>query len=272
MDSTCINCDTCRQLAPFIFGEADDYSFVQAQPSSEGAKRAATRALLACPTGSIGTIGDNRAQEVMQDFPLLIDDNVFYCGFCSPKSFGGSSYLIKRKAGNWLVDSPKFLPHLIKQFSEMGGISKIFLTHSDDVAEANRWAQEFNAERIIHRNELRAQPDAEIVIDGDGVREFDGGAFKVIPTPGHTSGHCVLLHEGKFLFTGDHLAWDRDGKSLTAYRDFCWHSWAKQTESMKRLAQHDFEWVLPGHGDRCQLSPSEMRSQMTSLISWMETV
>jgi hypothetical protein len=40
---------------------------------------------------------------------------------------------------------------------------------------------------------------------------------------------------------------------------------------MKSLSQHDFEWVLPGHGDRCQLSRAEMRSQMASLISWMET-
>lgn len=272
MDSTCINCDTCRQLAPSVFGEADDYSFVQAQPEDETAKRATTRALLACPTGSIGTTGDNRAREVMNDFPLLIDDNVFYCGFCSPKSYGGSSYLIKRAVGNWLIDAPKFLPHLIKQISQLGGISKIFLTHSDDVAEADRFARQFNAERIIHRNELRAQPEAEIVIDGNDVQEFDGGAFKVIPTPGHTSGHCVLLYNEKYLFTGDHLAWDRDRKSLTAYRDFCWHSWSQQTESMKRLAQHDFEWVLPGHGDRCQLSGPEMRSQMASLIAWMETV
>jgi 4Fe-4S single cluster domain of Ferredoxin I len=35
VDSTCIDCDTCRQLAPAVFGEADDHVFVQAQPAHE---------------------------------------------------------------------------------------------------------------------------------------------------------------------------------------------------------------------------------------------
>ena len=42
--------------------------------------------------------------------------------------------------------------------------------------------------------------------------------FLAIPTPGHTRGHCVLLFGGRFLFTGDHLAWDRDERRLEAYR------------------------------------------------------
>jgi hypothetical protein len=30
VDSTCIDCDTCRQLAPQVFGEAADYAYVAA--------------------------------------------------------------------------------------------------------------------------------------------------------------------------------------------------------------------------------------------------
>ncbi len=34
VDSTCINCDTCRQLAPDVFDESGDFSFVYAQPQT----------------------------------------------------------------------------------------------------------------------------------------------------------------------------------------------------------------------------------------------
>ena len=87
VDSTCIDCDTCRQLAPHVFGEAGGYSFVQAQPSA-ASQRTALHALLACPTGSIGTRGPSDAKTAMADFPLPIEGDIYYCGFTSPKSFG----------------------------------------------------------------------------------------------------------------------------------------------------------------------------------------
>src|SRR5437762_2699277 len=134
VDSTCIDCDTCRQLAPRVFGEADGYSFVQAQPRADE-ERAGLHALIACPTGSIGTRGPNAAKAAMADFPLPIDGDVYYCGFTSPKSYGGSSYFIRHAAGNWLVDSPKFLPQLVRKLESLGGLAHIFLTHQDDVAD-----------------------------------------------------------------------------------------------------------------------------------------
>ena len=50
VDSTCIDCDACRQIAPAVFGEAAETSFVKAQPVSSADRRQALRALLACPT------------------------------------------------------------------------------------------------------------------------------------------------------------------------------------------------------------------------------
>src|SRR5271156_6478096 len=87
VDSTCINCDTCRQLAPEVFEDAGETSYVKTQPRSPQEVRDAVRAILACPTGSIGTLNKNSSSEVMEDFPLPIEDGVFYCGFNSPKSF-----------------------------------------------------------------------------------------------------------------------------------------------------------------------------------------
>jgi hypothetical protein len=50
------------------------------------------------------------------------------------------------------------------------------------------------------------------------------------------------------------------------------HSWPRQTESMKRLAGFEFEWVLPGHGQRVRLPVSEMRRQLLDLGERMQRV
>jgi glyoxylase-like metal-dependent hydrolase (beta-lactamase superfamily II) len=88
----------------------------------------------------------------------------------------------------------------------------------------------------------------------------------VIPTPGHTAGHCVLLHRNRYLFTGDHLAWDRDTNALEAWPDYAWYSWEQQKESLAKLLQYQFEWVLPGHGQRVHLPKQEMHDAMTRLV------
>ena len=269
VDSTCIDCDACRQIAPSVFGEAAETSFVKAQPVSIAERRQALRALLACPTGSIGSLGDGEAKAVMSDLPLAIEEPVFYCGYNSPKSYGGNSYFIRHPSGNWLVDSPKFIKPLVRQLEALGGVSHIFLTHRDDVADAERFAEHFGGRRIIHREELKSQPDAEIVLDGPGPWELAPG-FLAIPTPGHTKGHCVLLFEDRFLFTGDHLSWHRDERRLAASEDYCWYSWPQQADSMKRLAEIRFEWVLPGHGQKVHLPADEMRKQVLRLAESME--
>src|ERR1700722_13334695 len=220
VDSTCIDCDACRQIAPAVFGEAPDHSFVRSQPASAEARHDAMLALLCCPTGSIGCLGDDDPKAAMADFPLVVEGPVSYCGFNSPKSYGGNSYFIQHPGGNWLVDSPKVLAPLVRRFEALGGISYIFLTHRDDVADAKKFASHFGASRIIHKDELSSQPDAERVLAGDEPTELSPG-FVAIPTPGHTRGHCVLLYDGRFLFTGDHLAWNRDELQLDAHQDYC---------------------------------------------------
>jgi glyoxylase-like metal-dependent hydrolase (beta-lactamase superfamily II)/ferredoxin len=265
VDSTCIDCDTCRQIAPAVFAEGPDHAFVYRQPAKEEDHWRALHALVSCPTGSIGSRGGDRPASVMDDFPLLVEEPVYYCGFNSPKSFGGNSYFVRHPAGNWLIDSPKFQPRLVRKFEAMGGIAHVFLTHSDDVADAHLYAQHFSARRFIHRAELSSQPDAENVLDGDEPIQL-ADDFLAIPTPGHTRGHCVLLFRDRYLFTGDHLAWDRHNRELEAYHDYCWYSWPRQVESMRRLAEFGFEWILPGHGQRVRLARDEMRMQMKELV------
>src|SRR5689334_6092516 len=145
VDTTCIDCDTCRQLAPATFGDTGDYSFVKAQPRDPAETRAALHALIACPTGSIGTADKGEIRSAVADFPLRLAEGVWYCGFNSRKSFGGNSYFVQHEHGNWLIDSPRYVEHLAEQFAAMGGIRYLFLTHRDDVADASRYAERFGA-------------------------------------------------------------------------------------------------------------------------------
>src|SRR4051812_40966773 len=119
VDATCIDCDTCRQVAPAVFGEAADHAFVRHQPTTPNDRRHALYALVSCPTGSIGSRGGDRPQAVMDDFPLPVEGEVDYCGYNSPKSYGGNSYFVRHPGGNWLIDAPKFQPRLVRRLEEL---------------------------------------------------------------------------------------------------------------------------------------------------------
>lgn len=277
VDRTCINCDACRQLAPSTFGEINGHSFVTSQPKTDEEERAATRALLSCPVGCIGTVGPNKAKETMKDLPLKLAESVYYCGFNSPKSYGGNSYFIVHPDGNWLIDSPKFLPHLVQRFNEMGGIKYIFLTHRDDVADAFKYAEKFNAKRIIHEEEADSAPGAEIVLSIDADQAVNSSLhsafttdlsdqFKVIFTPGHTRGHICLLYDNQFLFSGDHIAFDRESQELESFRDYCWYSWQEQIKSIAKLRELKFSCIYPGHGQSICTSETDMQQKLTTLV------
>lgn len=277
VDSSCIDCDTCRWLAPQIYSRVDSLSAVHRQPTEPSDRIAALEALLACPTGSIGTTDTPKDIRFVQSrFPLQIDDNVFYCGYHSKKSFGAASYFIQRPEGNILIDSPRFTPPLVKQLEAMGGVQYLYLTHRDDVADHAKFHQHFGCERILHQQDVTSSTSA-VEIQPSGDEPFYlASDLAIIPQPGHSAGHTVLLYKNKYLFTGDHLAWSARLSQPYAFRNFCWDSWPKQIESMKKLADYTqdyaFEWVLPGHGRRFSDSPVQMKQQMQQCILWMESV
>lgn len=269
VDSTCIDCDACRLLAPAVFDRAGGQSFVAAQPQSKGDREAAGRALVACPTGSIGT-ADADVSAAVASFPMRMDGEVWMTGFNSSDSFGAFAWLLVRPEGNILVDSPRFTRPLVRKVEEMGGVSLIALTHRDDVADHAKWAAHFGAERVLHRRDVTAST-RDVERQPDGEQPIDlGGSFLMIPTPGHTRGHAVYLDASGHLFTGDHLAWNRERGTLYAFRNACWYSWHAQIASMERLLDYEFRWVLPGHGAWARLSPPEMRASLESCIAWMK--
>ncbi len=267
VDATCINCDTCRQLAPLNFEEIGDYSAVSRQPVDEQQTHQAYQALLACPVGAIGTDQNEKSSltSAMDSFPLLIEENVYYCGFNSEKSFGANSFFVQHANGNWLIDSPRYIKHLIAAFEQRGGIKYIFLTHEDDIADADKYAAHFGAKRIIHAGDAGAVPDAEWIVDGaEGMLLVE--YFQAIPVPGHTAGSMALLYNEKFLFTGDHLWWNPQSRTLQAPTQRIWRA-KVLTASIEKLLNCRFEWVLAGHGDRVKLSLEAMREQLGALLA-----
>ncbi|ACA98516.1 MULTISPECIES: MBL fold metallo-hydrolase [Cyanophyceae] len=273
VDSSCIDCDTCRWLSPEIFNRQDGQSAVYHQPQTPDQRRAALQALLACPTASIATeTAPKDLPTIQAEFPLPLVENIYYCGYHSRKSFGAASYFIQHPEGNILVDSPRFQPSLVKQLEALGGVRYLFLTHRDDVADHQKFHDHFGCDRLLHRADLReGTKTVETVLEGTEAIPFLKDCL-IIPVPGHTEGHAVLLYRDQYLFTGDHLAFSARLGHLTGFRNHCWYSWTAQIESMKKLLSYPITWILPGHGRRHQADSATLHQDLKACIQWMESV
>jgi len=267
VDSTCIDCDACRVFAPTVFSDESDQSFVFHQPESEEELLAAQKALLTCPTSSIGSATSARA--AIDALPEWIADDVYRCGYASESSFGAISYFLRDP--KILVDSPRYAGPLIRKLDEFGGVRRMLLTHQDDVADHDKFHERFGCDRVLHRDDVRGRTSM-IEVQPSGLEAIEiQPDLVMIPTPGHTRGHAVFLYRGKFLFTGDHLAWSPRLEHLYAFRSACWYSWSEQILSMTRLLDYEFEWVLPGHGRPVRLPAHEMRESLVQCIAWMKS-
>ena len=268
VDTRCIDCDACRQLAPGVFVRGRGQSLVGAQPGGDPAADV-WRAALTCPTRSIGTRSRRRGPEPAELLPAEVDAGVWFCGYNSEDSFGANSYVARHPDGNVLVDSPRFTRRLAGPLAAMGGVAHVLLTHQDDVADADRWADHFGARVWIHEDDAHAAPYATDVFGGtDPVTVAPG--LVAVPVPGHTAGSVMYLLGERHLFSGDSLQWDRELGDLATFPEVCWYSWPAQTESLARFADaFSFEWVLPGHGDRARRPATEMHARLAALVERM---
>lgn len=270
VDATCIDCGTCRWMAPEVFEGDGDHSLVVHQPEGDAAIRGALLATLACPTGSIGAETKHDVKTLRTAFPLAVDGPVHHCGYHARSSFGAASWLIRRPEGNVMVDCPRFTLALVKRLEELGGIATMVLTHRDDVADHRPYALHFGCTRVLHADDRNwSTADVEHLVTGrEPTRLADD--LLLIPVPGHTKGSMCLLADETYLFTGDHLAWDRRRGRLTAFPEACWYDWAEQVASMRRLVGLPFAWVLPGHGAPGHLPKPEMAVQLARLLAHLE--
>uniref|UniRef100_M8CA86 Metallo-beta-lactamase domain-containing protein n=1 Tax=Aegilops tauschii TaxID=37682 RepID=M8CA86_AEGTA len=229
VDHRCIDCATCRWMAPEVFKRVDGMSAVAAQPSSEEERTKALQALLSCPTASIHT--DKPAKDILQvqnTFPLPIDDDlpgVYLCGYHSESSYGATSYLIVHPEGNIMVD-------------RWTNSNRIYCCSCSDNL------------LMFKSKVVDITADVEWKLTGSGPWNI-GSDFELIHTPGHTEGSVCLLYKPlKALFTGDHVAKSEYSDELNLFRMYSKQSVNLQLDSMRKLLDLDFEWYLPGHGYR----------------------
>ena len=269
VDRACIDCGTCRWMAPETFDQKQGRSRVHAQPTGDIDTERALLALVACPVAAIGS--DEKLGDVPARFPVDTGAaNVFHCGYHSEDSYGAASYFIQRPEGNVLVDSPRFAAPLVRRLEALGGVDVLFLTHRDDVADHAKFRDHFGCDRVLHARDVRpSTKDVERVLEGDDVVDLDD-ELRVVPVPGHTVGSMCLLYRGEVLFTGDHLAWHLGREALYAFADACWHSWDEQIDSMSRLVAHEFLHVLPGHSAPHRFHDvGQARAALASCVEWM---
>ncbi len=270
VDDHCIDCGTCWQFDPAHFAPTGRTSHVWAQPQGGGEIRAALLALQACPVAAIGTSRELLAQTPADGFPALVTSlpagEVHYVGWASRKSFGASSWLITRRGAdgqlrNVLIDSPRWSGALARRIEALGGVSRILLSHRDDVADHAAWARHFGAERWIHAADAAAAPEAEHRFEGSEPIRLDDDLL-VLPVPGHTAGSVAVLFADQVLFSGDHLWWGVDPPGVVASRRYCWWNWEEQVRSVQRLLDLDVRWLLPGHGRWHAFAPGEWRREL----------
>jgi glyoxylase-like metal-dependent hydrolase (beta-lactamase superfamily II)/ferredoxin len=272
VDSRCIDCGTCWQFDPLHYAPAAGRSHVQRQPEGELECRQALLALQACPVAAIGTTAEMKRRMPLDGFPSLVsrqaEADVYYCGWASRRSFGASSWLLVRPAGNVMVDVPRWSAPLARRIAALGGLEAIVLTHRDDVADHAHWARAFACVRWIHQADADAAPEAERQVEGLAPLSLDAD-LQLIPTPGHTAGSmvAVLGQAQQVLFSGDHLWWNPARQELVASERYCWWNWNEQLRSLERLLDLDVAWLLPGHGHSHAFQPGEWRPALEQTLA-----
>ncbi len=172
---------------------------------------------------------------------------VWRTGSNSVDTAGGNAFVVQRPDGNVLIDGPRFTARLQRSIAKLGGLRRILLTHADDVGDAARYAQAFDADVVIHEHDASAAPFATTLLTGLEPASIANGIM-AIPTPGHTAGHVMYLLDDHILFSGDSLDYDPDTEQLGAYEEVCWWSWPEQIASLERLTRYRFATVVPTHG------------------------
>jgi glyoxylase-like metal-dependent hydrolase (beta-lactamase superfamily II) len=106
---------------------------------------------------------------------------------------------------------------------------------------------------LMRNGAMKPRPIKEVRTFADGEQLDVPGGLRVVHTPGHTDGHCVLVSEtAGVCFAGDAICsynplTGETGPQLMP-RAFT-HDVAQATASLDRMSGLGVESILPGHGD-----------------------
>ncbi len=192
---------------------------------------------------------------------------------------GANCYLITNRKKMLVVDTGmpgnagKIIDYVKSLHKNPSDIKYVFLTHGDidHIGSAAKLKTITGAKLVIHAGDapilagkkpfrggkgligiifkllvplLRFRPvEPDIILQGDS--EMEG--FKIVSTPGHTSGSICIYEPGKVIFTGDALISDSRGnprppsKRLLSDTD-------KASASVAKISELDYDILLAGHG------------------------
>ncbi|WP_437679171.1 MBL fold metallo-hydrolase [Sorangium sp. So ce131] len=299
--------DVQRRGPAVLEGTYDEGSFtgVLRQPQSLVDLAAARSAVGSCPVNALrltrpaAGVRPGALGAPFSTWPRRLEDDVWVLGHPSRDNVSATAYFIERPGGGVLIDLPEPSDAIFRFLEQRGGVRWIFLTHRDHVAHHVEFAARFpGSRRVLGAADVTPRgsgpqtdtSDVELKLDGLGPMTLDGAPLAaaelaaaelaVLPQPGHTAGSMCLLYRGRFLFTGDHLAYSRRLGQIAAFRLQCWDDWDRQITSVRRLAalaeagHLRFVWVLPGHGEWKRLdgdgSAAAAAAELQRAIAWME--
>lgn len=79
---------------------------------------------------------------------------------------------------------------------------------------------------------------------------------------------CLYFKPLKVLFTGDHVAKSEESDDLNLFLMYSKQSVSLQLESIRKLLELEFEWLLPGHGYRIKYKDVRAKNvAMESLLA-----
>lgn len=194
--------------------------------------------------------------------------------------FGANCYIVISNSGNAaVIDAPCGCENILKIIEENGAVlKKILLTHGhcDHIESAAALAEKTGAQVYIHTlDEGKLTDDlfnlseyfgdyymepvahfegADTVENGDHI-VLDEIEFRVLHTPGHTSGSVCYL-AGDVMFSGDTLFASSIGRTDMPDGN---PAIMQNTINMLKGIQRDFT-VLSGHGGATKLSTEKQRN------------
>jgi glyoxylase-like metal-dependent hydrolase (beta-lactamase superfamily II) len=202
-----------------------------------------------------------------------------------------------------MVDTPKYgtsAKRAVESLTGPNGPDYLFLTHVDDTADHQKWADHYNKlQRIFHSGDLGRhnwigditleeveillpdKPDQEntltaFSLDGqeldDNWKETYSEELVILCTPGHSNGSISLYrrpsssdNQPGIIFTGDSYGWTtRYGGRMSGMGRYG-NDLRRQAKTLKKLLDLDWQVIAPGHShprDYRDITSQEQRKEL----------
>lgn len=228
--------------------------------------------MVSCPVGAIRLYRPDRyvKKVIEEDFPIPVDaqnlPGVYHLGYHHRDTLGATPYFIVRPSGgNIMIDCPRFNARLADQLADLGGVDFAIFTHKDTVEGQLAWKREFpKLQRIIHRFDATSDINFEARLNGKGPWSL-GDDIQILYVPGHTLGSIAVLYNSTVdsaLFSGDHIGWSEKLARLDGFSRFNRAGLETQAESMEKLTEYEFQWILPAQGMRYRFQPGVSKENL----------